>query len=154
MLIGGLMVYLLAAEVGQEPTRVTADADVLVRVKMLANGTIRIAEWFQESGIEFEGASAMEVGHRFSEGSISVDLLVQDHLGERAERRTVSQRTTGSWTRLHRQIVEIWSPVSPDVVDGVGRVGSISGCLFEFERFHYAGAHGSTSRSDLHDADP
>ena len=91
VLIGGLMVYLLAAEAGQTPTRVTADADVLVRVKVLANGTIRIAEWLRESGIEFEGASAMEVGHRFSEGPVSVDLLVQDHLGERAERRTVGQ---------------------------------------------------------------
>ena len=91
VLIGGLMVYLLAAEAGQQPMRVTSDADVLVRVKMLTNGTIRIAEWLQESGIEFEGASAMEIGHRFSEGSISVDLLVQGHLGERAERRTVGQ---------------------------------------------------------------
>ena len=45
VLIGGLMVYLLAAEAGQTPTRVTADADVLVRVKVLANGTIRIAVW-------------------------------------------------------------------------------------------------------------
>ena len=91
VLIGGLMVYLLAAEAGQQPTRVTADADVLVRVKVLAKGTIRIAGWLQESGIDFEGASAMEIGHRFSAGSVSVDLLVQDHLGERAERRTVGQ---------------------------------------------------------------
>ena len=48
VLIGGLMVYLLAAEAGQTPTRVTADADVLVAVKVFANGTIRIAEWLHE----------------------------------------------------------------------------------------------------------
>jgi len=58
---------------------------------VLANGTIRISEWLQENGIEFEGATAMEVGHRFSQGPISVDLLVQSHLGERTERRTVGQ---------------------------------------------------------------
>lgn len=91
VLIGGLMVYLLAAEAGQQPTRVTTDADVLVRAKVLSNGTIRISEWLVQNGIEFEGATAMEVGHRFSRDLISVDLLVQSHLGERAERRTVGQ---------------------------------------------------------------
>jgi hypothetical protein len=85
------MVYLLAAEAGQEPTRATTDADVLVRAKVLIGGTIRIAQWLQEHGRELEGASAMEIGHRFSKDRVSVDLLVQDHLGERAERRTVGQ---------------------------------------------------------------
>lgn len=91
VLIGGLMVYLLAAEAGQEPTRATADADVLVRAKVLTKGTIRIATWLDQHGLEFEGASAMEVGHRFTRDGVSVDLLVQNHLGERAERRTIGQ---------------------------------------------------------------
>ncbi len=84
-------VHLLAAEAGESPTRVTTDADVLVRVKVLADGTVRISEWLQSQGLTFEGASAFEVGHRFSNGDVSVDLLVQSHLGERAERRTVGQ---------------------------------------------------------------
>ena len=91
VLIGGLMVYLLAAEAGQEPTRATADADVLVRAKVLMKGTIRIAAWLDQHGLEFEGASAMEVGHRFTRDDVSIDLLVQNHLGERAERRTIGQ---------------------------------------------------------------
>ena len=91
VLIGGLMVYLLAAEAGQEPTRATADADVLVRAKVLTKGTIRIAAWLDQHGLEFEGASAMEIGHRFTRDDVSIDLLVQNHLGERAERRTIGQ---------------------------------------------------------------
>ena len=91
VLIGGLMVYPLAAEAGQEPTRATADADVLVRAKVLMNGTMRIAGWLDQHGLEFEGASAMEVGHRFTRDGVSIDLLVQNHLGERAERRTIGQ---------------------------------------------------------------
>ncbi|MCZ7532827.1 MAG: hypothetical protein M5U23_05405 [Acidimicrobiia bacterium] len=91
LLIGGLMVYLHGAESGQTMRRVTTDADILIRVKVIHDGTRQVATWLQERGLEFEGASAMEIGHRFSGGGISVDVLVQGHLGVRAERRTVGQ---------------------------------------------------------------
>lgn len=87
----GLMVYLHGAESGQTMRRVTTDADILIRVKVIHDGTRQVATWLQERGLEFEGASAMEIGHRFSGGGISVDVLVQGHLGVRAERRTVGQ---------------------------------------------------------------
>jgi len=112
VLIGGLMVYLLAAEAGQEPTRATTDADVLVRAKVLMRGTVRIAQWLQERGLELEGASAMEVGQRFSKDGVSVDLLVQNHLGERAERRTVGQNVApravgGAGLLARREVVHV-----------------------------------------------
>lgn len=91
VLIGGLMVYLLGAEAGQTPTRVTADADILVRVKVLTSGTRDISKWLVESGLTFEGANAFEQGHRFSSGGVSVDVLVPGGIGQRAERRTVGQ---------------------------------------------------------------
>ena len=65
-------------------------------------------------------------------------------------------RCSGTWFHLDGfdLVVAAVDVAVPDVVDGVGRVGSIPDRLFEFEKFHYAGVHGSTSRSDLHGADP
>jgi hypothetical protein len=91
VLIGGLMVYLLGAEAGQTPVRVTADADILVRVKVLTAGTREISKWLVDRGLGFEGANAFEQGHRFSAEGVSVDVLVPGGIGERAERRTVAE---------------------------------------------------------------
>lgn len=94
VLIGGLMVYLLGAEAGQSPKRVTVDADVLVRARVLTTGTRDISAWLVKHGLEFEGANALDQGHRFSGGGVSVDVLLPGGIGERAERRTVGQNVT------------------------------------------------------------
>jgi len=91
VLIGGLMVYLLGAEAGHVPVRVTADADLLVRVKVLTAGSREIAAWLVESGLEFEGANAFEQGSRFSRDGVSIDLLIPRGAGRRIERRTIGQ---------------------------------------------------------------
>ncbi len=91
VLIGGLMVYLLGAEAGLTPVRVTADADVLVRVKVLTAGSREISAWLVESGLEFEGANAFEQGSRFSREGVSIDVLIPGGTGPRVERRTIGQ---------------------------------------------------------------
>jgi len=94
VLVGGLMVLLHGLEAGQLPVRETTDADVLVNVRLRPNGTYDLSSWLVDSGLVFEGSSTTGTGHRFSNDIVSVDVLAPDHLGERADTRTVPPSRT------------------------------------------------------------
>lgn len=94
VLVGGLMVLLHGLEAGQLPMRETTDADTLVNVRVRPNGTQDLSSWLLDAGLEFEGSSVSGTGHRFSDDITSVDVLAPDHLGERANTRTVPPSRT------------------------------------------------------------
>lgn len=94
VLVGGLMVLLHGLEAGRMPMRETTDADALVNVRLRPNGTEDLSSWLLDAGLEFEGSSVSGTGHRFSNTAVSVDVLAPDHLGERANTRTVPPNRT------------------------------------------------------------
>lgn len=94
VLVGGLMVLLHGLEAGHLPTRETTDADTLVNVRLRPNGTQDLSSWLLAAGLEFEGSSVGGTGHRFSNSTVSIDVLAPDHLGERANTRTVPPSRT------------------------------------------------------------
>ncbi|MDQ1743999.1 MAG: hypothetical protein QOE23_2338 [Pseudonocardiales bacterium] len=89
MLIGGQLVYLLAAENGTELPRPTDDIDVVIDVRARPGGTEWFAGWLVERGYELDGVSADGIGHRFTKaadpgpGTVVVDILAPEGLGER-----------------------------------------------------------------------
>jgi hypothetical protein len=89
MLVGGQLVYLLAAEHGTELPRPTDDIDVVIDVRARPGGTEWFAGWLVERGYELEGVSADGIGHRFTKasdpgpGTVIVDILAPEGLGER-----------------------------------------------------------------------
>jgi len=96
MVIGGQMVHLLAAEHGAaESVRPTQDADVVVNVRALQDGTEMVSAWLLERGFDLDGASPDGIGHRFvreasgGPGRTVFDVLAPEGVGERANLSTV-----------------------------------------------------------------
>lgn len=71
-LIGAQMVALHAWERGRVPPRGTVDADVLVDVRVVRDGTERLSRLLIDGGYELEGVNAFGVGHRFTDGRIRI----------------------------------------------------------------------------------
>jgi hypothetical protein len=87
--IGAQMVALHAYEHGRTPPRSSLDIDLVVNVRLIANGTRIIAESLQADGFELEGMNHFEVGHRFCRGPVTFDVLAPDNPGERASLITI-----------------------------------------------------------------
>jgi len=124
VLVGGLMVLLHGLEAGELPVRETTDADVLVNVRLRPNGTYDLSSWLLGAGLAFEGSSATGTGHRFSSNMVSVDVLAPDHLGERANIRTVPPSRTiqiPAGTRLLRDAALSPVRLSPTLIGHVPR---------------------------------
>jgi hypothetical protein len=105
-LIGAHMVALHGWAKGKEQTRQSRDADVLVDVRAVTDGTARVSQALMDRAFAFDGVSPEGVGHRFVRGGVSIDVLGPDGLGERADLRTVSGahtvRVPGGTQALHR----------------------------------------------------
>lgn len=88
MLVGGQLIYLLAAENGTGLPRATDDVDVVIDVRARPGGTEWFAGWLVERGYQLEGVSADGIGHRFIKaadpgpGTVVVDILAPEGLGE------------------------------------------------------------------------
>jgi hypothetical protein len=93
-LIGAQMVVLHAFRVGALPPRASLDADVLVDVRVLQDGTRRLAETLRDWGLELEGVSPDGIGHRFVGDRVVLDLLAPDGLGPRTRLLTVPPART------------------------------------------------------------
>jgi hypothetical protein len=112
VLIGAQMVALHGMEHGLLPPRTSEDIDLLVDVKVLARGTERVSRLLLEMGLELDGASPTNVGHRFVGRGARVDVLAPDGLGERARLMTVPPAHTvmvpGGRKALNRaEVVEV-----------------------------------------------
>jgi hypothetical protein len=112
VLIGAQMVALHGMEHGRRPPRTSEDIDLLVDVKVLARGTERVSKLLLDMGLELDGASPMNVGHRFVGRGARVDVLAPDGLGERARLMTVPPAHTvmvpGGRKALNRaEVVEV-----------------------------------------------
>lgn len=64
-LIGARMVTLYAIESGRTPPRFSLDADALVNVRLIPNGTQRFSKLLLDLGYELVDVSGFGHGHRF-----------------------------------------------------------------------------------------
>jgi hypothetical protein len=69
MVVGGQMMYLLAAEHRAGLPRPTDDVDVVVNVQLQPRGTEWLADWLVARGLEMGKPSADGIGHRFARAS-------------------------------------------------------------------------------------
>ncbi len=111
-LIGGQMVALHALERGAVAPRASLDADVLVDVRVIHDGTERFARLLLDEGFELERVNVEGIGHRFRRDPVRIDLLAPDGLGRRTSRKTAAFARTvmvpGGSQALHRsETVEI-----------------------------------------------
>jgi len=107
-LVGAQMVILHGLERGRSLARATVDADVLVDVRAIRDGTARLSQLLVDSGFELEGVDAFGIGHRFFDGRTRIDVLAPDGLPKRGLRLTTTippARTVsvpGGTQALHR----------------------------------------------------
>ena len=92
MLVGAQMVIVHAARYEiSRPVR-TDDTDVLVDIRTVKIRSV--AQWLQEKGFELEGVSLEGIGHKFTRGPLTIDLLSIDHSGQESNRLTVRPART------------------------------------------------------------
>ena len=100
LLVGGQMMYPLAAEQGAQLPRATTDMDVVVNVRARPRGTEWLSAWLEEQGFELEGISTDGIGHRFVKpvsvgtGEVIFDVLGPDGVGERTTLVTIPPART------------------------------------------------------------
>lgn len=88
VLIGGQMVAIIEAEHGAVVGRATGDVDALLDVRAVVGATLEAARVLQTAGFEPE-RHADGLTYRFVRGADIVDVLAPDHIGGRADIRTV-----------------------------------------------------------------
>jgi hypothetical protein len=120
-LVGGQMVFLHAVEAGVGPPRVSRDLDLVVNARVRPPALPRMIRALGDIGLDADGVSPEGVAHRFVRQHVSVDVLVPEGIGSRADRRTVGGAVTievlGGTQALQRtQVVPVGLP---------GRVGWI-----------------------------
>lgn len=100
-LLGGQLVWLLAAEHGADPPRATDDVDVVVDVRTHPDGLRRLCGWLEDvHGFVLDGISPEGIGHRYARdavpgpGRVLFDVLAPDHLGPRADLTTTPPART------------------------------------------------------------
>jgi len=93
VLIGGQMVAAIEAEHGAAVGRTTVDVDTLVDVRAATNATLLAAHGLMEAGFVPE-RQGDDLTYRFIRGGDVVDVLAPDHVGERADIRTLPPGTT------------------------------------------------------------
>lgn len=86
-LVGGQMVWLLAAEYGADPPRATDDVDLVVDIRAEPAGIRDLCRWLEDNSFELEGISPDGIGHRYVKaaepgpGRIMFDVLAPDNVG-------------------------------------------------------------------------
>lgn len=93
-LIGAQMVALHALEHGRTPMRTSADVDVLLDLRTVPRGTRQMSQLLVEKGFRLLTATPDGRGHRFVRGTVLVDVLAPDGLGERADLSTLPPART------------------------------------------------------------
>ncbi len=89
-LVGAQMVILHGHENGRVLPRATADADLLVDVRLVRDGTARLSSLLVDLGFQLEGVDAFGVGHRFGDGVARFDVLAPDGLPRSNRRLTTT----------------------------------------------------------------
>jgi hypothetical protein len=93
-LVGGQMVWLLAAEHGVTPLRATDDVDVVVDIRSEPTGIQALCGWLEHREFDLDGISPEGIGHRYFKaadpgpGNIVFDVLAIDNAGARANLST------------------------------------------------------------------
>lgn len=99
-LVGGQMVWLLAAEHGAKPLRATDDVDLVVDIRSEPGGIRRLCQWLEGQGFGLEGINPEGIGHRYvrtadpGPGKIIFDVLAPDKVGSRADLSTTQGART------------------------------------------------------------
>jgi len=87
-LIGARMVELHAAELGQAPLCVSADA--LANARSRPNAVSGLAQILVSEGFELQEPSYMGLGHKFTRGLVEIDVLAPEGLGVHSEAARVT----------------------------------------------------------------
>ncbi len=87
-LVGGQMVFLHAIEHGVTPPRVSTDLDVLVNARVVTGGVREFVVAVEGVGFQLDGASPEGLAHRYRRGTVSIDVLAPEGLGQRADLTT------------------------------------------------------------------
>ena len=111
-LIGAQMVALHGAEHERAMPRHSGDFDVLVDIRLIADGTERVARMLQELRFSLDDPSPSGVSHRFRSGPVTIDVLAPDGVGARASTVTIPPARTvkvpGGTQALHRtELVDV-----------------------------------------------
>ena len=85
-LVGAQMVALHAHEQNRRPPRGTTDADVVVNVRAVQDATERFSRLLVDNGFQLDGVSPEGIGHRFTDGTVKIDVLAPDGLDRRRAR--------------------------------------------------------------------
>src|ERR1700737_1057648 len=91
---------------GRDHVRPSKDADILVDVRVISEGTGVFCQALVEDGYELTERSVGGHGHSFARGEVSFDVLAPDGLGPRAQLLTIdgfrTVRVPGGTQALHR----------------------------------------------------
>jgi len=89
VLIGAHMVAVHGWQRGREQIRPSKDADILVNVRAVTDGTTRVSRALLDRGFELEGISPEGIGHRFIGKGVRMDILGPDGVGVHTRLGTV-----------------------------------------------------------------
>lgn len=107
-LIGAHMVALHGWARNREQIRSSRDADILVNVRAITDGTAKLSQALLDRDYIFDGVSMDGVGHRFIKERVNIDVLGPDGVGERADLRTIggarTVRVPGGTQALRRSV--------------------------------------------------
>jgi hypothetical protein len=106
------MVMLHAFEAGEVPGRTTGDLDVLFDVRADVRATAAATARLMAAGFTEIAPTPDGIAHRFTRGSVVVDVLAPDGLGERTPRATIAGGRTvrvpgGSQALLRSEAVDV-----------------------------------------------
>ena len=94
-LVSGQMVHLWCIERGTTPNRPTDDADAVLDVRAQPTILLQVTKTLVDIGFESAGESPEGHQHRWTRGDATIDVLIPEHVGERAaSRRGVTGGTT------------------------------------------------------------
>ena len=129
-LIGGQMVLMHATEHGVVPPRVSTDLDVLVNARVVSGAVRLFVRAIEERGFSLDGASPQGVAHRYRRGSVSLDVLAPEGLGDRADLTTTPPGRTvqvpGGTQALNRtELVPVVAGLSKGHVPRPSLVGAV-----------------------------
>ncbi|TFD20837.1 hypothetical protein [Cryobacterium sp. TMT2-23] len=94
-LVGGQMVHLWCVERDTTPNRPTDDADAVLDVRAQPTILHQVTKALVDIGFESAGESPEGHQHRWTRGDATIDVLIAEHVGEKAAaRRGVTGGTT------------------------------------------------------------
>lgn len=93
LLVGGQMVFLHELERRAEEVRPTDDVDVVVDLRVEADGLERVHEVLTRARFAQDPPSPKGVAHRYRRSGAVIDVLAPDHIGRRAKLSLGADRT-------------------------------------------------------------